>query len=222
VSTKTPSEEAGGDTAGPEYPLGTGERAQANDRLLSEHDVLCTLVTALVQGNRRWQLVVFPALFAFVLLASYGFYLIYNLVEDVDKMASSVHLNLGFMTERMTQISLNLDALTGSVRDISVNLDDLTGTVTAMNANVVTIAEQIRTLPPMLQAITDVDTHIASMDESMQWLNTNVGTMSTSIQTMNNQMAAMTQATQHISGNVSGLNQNIGRPMNFMNNLMPW
>jgi hypothetical protein len=32
----------------------------------------------------------------------------------------------------------------------------------------------------------------------------------------------MTAATQHISGNVSGLNQSIGRPMNFMNSMMPW
>ncbi len=197
-------------------------KGAAGGHALSDHEVLGALVTSLVQGNRRWQLVIFPSLFAFVLLASYGFFLIYSLVEDVDKMANSVYLNLGFMSERMGQVSQNLDVLTGSVRDISVNLDDLTGTVTAMNASVVGISGQMRTLPPMLDAMRDVNDRIASMDRSMSSLDTRIGGMSASVESMNHQMAAMTAATQHISGNVSGLNQNIGRPMNFMNSIMPW
>lgn len=198
------------------------EAGGVNGRALSDHEVLSALVTALVQGNRRWQMVVFPALFAFVLLAGYGFYLIYSLVEDVDKMANSVHLNMGFMAERMSQVSQNLDVLTGSVRDISVNLDDLTGTVTAMNTSVVSISGQMGTLPPMLDAMRDVNQRIASMDRSMSSLDARIGIMSASVESMNHQMAAITAATQHISGNVSGLNQSFGRPMGFMNSIMPW
>lgn len=222
MASKTPTDEGTCDVNAAECALDAERRTAGNGELLSDHDVLCALVTAMVQGNRRWQMVVFPALFAFVLLAGYGFYLIYNLVVDVDKMANSVYLNMGFMSDRMSQISQNLDALTGSVRDISVNLDDLTGTVTAMNANVVTISEQVTTMPPMLEAIRDVNVNIASMDESMASLDTRIGAMAASIQSMNGQMAAITLATQHISGNVSGLNQNIGRPLNFMNQMMPW
>jgi uncharacterized protein YoxC len=200
----------------------TSKKGTVQGQALSDHEVLGALVTSLVQGNRRWQLVVFPSLFAFVLLASYGFFLIYSLVEDVDKMANSVYLNLGFMSERMSQVSQNLDVLTGSVRDISVNLDDLTGTVTAMNTSVVGISGQMGTLPPMLDAMRDVNARIASMDRSMSSLDNRIGAMSASVESMNNQMGAITAATQHISGNVSGLNQNIGRPMNFMNSIMPW
>ena len=83
---------------------------------LTDREVLCALLSTMQHSSRNWQLVVFPSLFAFILLAGYGFYLIYNLVEDVDKMANSVYLNLGFVAERMTQISLNLDALTGSMQ----------------------------------------------------------------------------------------------------------
>ncbi len=188
-----------------------GHQGQA----LSDHQVLTTLVSALVESNRRWQIVVFPSLFAFVLLAAYGFYLIYNLVEDVDKMASSMSVNVGFMAERMGQISLNIDALTGSVREISVNLDDLTGTVTAMNGTIQSIAVQTQTMPPMLDAMQEVSARIASMDSR-------IGAMTTSIQHMDGQMSAITAATQHIGGNVSGINQSIGPPMNFMRNIMPW
>ena len=197
-------------------------RPSENGGLLSDRDALCTLLSIQQQSNRNWQLVVFPSLLAFILLAIYGFYLIYNLVEDVDKMASSVYLNLGFVAERMTQISQNLDALTGSVRDISVNLDDLTGTVTAMNGTVSTISVHMETLPPMLEAISDLDLRIGSMVSSIQSIEVRVGSMTASMLSMNNQMGAITVATQHLSGNVSGMNQSIGRPMNFMNSIMPW
>jgi methyl-accepting chemotaxis protein len=196
--------------AGAEHP-----KPDAGAQMLSDHDVLCALVTSLVQTNRRWQMMAFPAVLAFGLLAAYGFYLVYNLVEDVDKMATAVDINMGFMSGHMSQISHNLDALTGTVRDIAVNLDDLTGTVTGMNV-------KLDTLPPMLEAMRDMDVRIASMDDSMRSMDARAGAMTTSMQTLNNQMAAITAATQHISGNVSGLNQNIGRPMNFMNNIMPW
>lgn len=196
-------------------PAGRGE-------ILSEREALCALLTSLQQSNRRWQIVAFPAMFAFVLLATYGFYLIYSLVEDVDKMADSMYRNMGFIADRMNQVSLNLDALTGSVRDISVNLDDLTGTVTTMNVSMQTISTQLQTMSPMLIAMQGMDQRITSMDASMQSLDSGVGAMTTSVQSMNQQMGAMTVAAQMMTGSVSGLNQNIGRPMNFMNNIMPW
>jgi hypothetical protein len=223
MGTKTQHPDADAPAGGRADPAAQdGDTAAARAQIAFEHDILRNLVTSLVQSNRRWQLVVFPSLFAFILLAAYGFYLIYSLVEDVDKMANSVYLNMGFMSERMGQISQNLDALTGSVRDISVNLDDLTGTVTAMNLTVADISGQMQTLPPMLGAMREVNLRIGSMDESMQSLNGRIGTMNQSVQTMTGQMAAITAATQSIGGNVSGINQSFGRPMNFMNSIMPW
>jgi len=214
---KTPQENSSCDTAA-EPPCAGGVQEGGGGQkgtLLTEHDVLCRLVTALVQSNRRWQMVMFPLLFGFTLLAGYAFYLVVNLVQDIDTMARAVDVNMGFMSERMAQISRNLDGLTGSVRDISVNLDDLTGTVTAMNG-------KLDTLPPMLDSIRAVDGRIGSVDQSMRSLDARMGTMNGTLHFMNEHMAAVTAATQHISGNVSGLNQSIGRPMNFMNSLMPW
>jgi methyl-accepting chemotaxis protein len=223
VVTNTSNEETprqGGSTA--REGRGKARTGANGTSLLTDHDVLCTLVRSLEASTRRWQLVVFPSLFAFVLLAIYGFYLIFNLVEDVDRMADTVYLNMGFMSDRMSQISQNIDALSGTVRDISINLDDLTGNVTAMNATVLTISVQMATMPAMLEAIQDMDFHIQEMQVSMVSMDEGIGAMAGSIQVMNGQMAQITAATQHISGNVSGLNQSIGRPMNFMNSMMPW
>lgn len=194
---------------------GEEPRGGQNGPFPSERDVLCRLVAALVQSNRRWQIVMFPLLFGFSVLAGYMFFLILHLVNDIDTMARAVDVNMGFMSERMAQISRNLDGLTGSVRDISVNLDDLTGTVMAMNV-------KLDTLPPMLDSIRDVDLRIGSVDQTMRSLDGRMGSMNATLHTMNEHMAAVTAATQHISGNVSGLHQSIGRPMNFMNSIMPW
>jgi hypothetical protein len=214
---KTPQENSSCDTAAEPPCAGGVQEAGGGQKgaLLTEHDVLCRLVTALVQSNRRWQMVMFPLLFGFTLLAGYAFYLVVNLVQDIDTMARAVDVNMGFMSERMAQISRNLDGLTGSVRDISVNLDDLTGTVTAMNG-------KLETLPPMLESIRAVDVRIGSVDQTMRSLDGRMGTINGTLHFMNEHMAAVTAATQHISGNVSGLNQSIGRPMNFMNSIMPW
>jgi len=217
VASKTPSMDGTCDTsADPERtPAAEDPQRDGGPRMLSQHDVLCALVTSLVQTNRRLQMVAFPAMFAFVLLAGYGFYLVFSLVQDVHKMATAVDVNMTSMAGRMSQISQNLDALTGTIRDIAVNLDDLSGTVTAMNG-------KLDTLPPMLEAMRDIEGRMAAMDQSTRSMDAGVGAMTASMQTLNNQMAAITAAVQHISGNVSGLNQNIGRPLNFMNNMMPW
>ena len=188
----------------------------------SERGAIRELVCSMQASNRRLQLIVFPSVFAFALLAAYGFYMVSSLVEDVDKMATSIYLNMGFMAERMNQISNNLDELSGSVREISVNLDDLTGNMRIINGTLLKISEHVETLPPMLATMQSMDSSVRALDASVGSMDVNVGKMTTSVQSMNQQMAALTATTQHIGANVSGMNQSFGRPMSFMNSFMPW
>ena len=95
-----------------------------------------------------WQVVVFPAMTAFFILAAYGFYLIYNLVDDVHRIADSVGINMSIMAGQMQQVTLNLDELTGSVHSISVNLDDLTVRVRNMGETMEIISGNVETLQP--------------------------------------------------------------------------
>ena len=194
-----------------------GESQDSFDR-----GALKELVCSMQASNRRLQLIVFPSVFAFALLAGYGFYMVNSLVEDVDKMASSIYLNMGFMAERMNQISNNLDELSGSIREISVNLDDLTGNMRIINGTLLKISEQVETLPPMLETMKSMDSSVQALDASVGSMNANVGKMTASVQSMNQQMGALTATTQHIGANVSGINQSFGRPMSFMNSFMPW
>ena len=44
---------------------------------------------------KRWELIVYPSLFAFIILAAYGFYLVFSLAKDVHYLAISVDSNDG-------------------------------------------------------------------------------------------------------------------------------
>lgn len=170
----------------------------------------------------RWQVVVFPAVGAFFLLAAYGFFLIYHLVGDVHRVADAVEINMESMAAQMRQVSANLDELTGSVQNISVNLDDLTGTVRSMGDTLVVISSNVETLPPMLTHLGEMKTSMRLIDGHMADMNRNIEVMNGQVATMTNLMSSMTAATHYINQGVSGMNQNIGRPMSFMNSFMPW
>ena len=46
--------------------------------------------TTFEASARRWELVVYPSLLAFIVLAAYGFYLIYTLTGDISRLARSM------------------------------------------------------------------------------------------------------------------------------------
>jgi len=110
-------------------------------------DSMGRLSMAFETSARRWELIVYPSLFAFILLAAYGFYLIFNLAKDIHFLALSVDSNMNIM-------SSNLMTMTDSVSQLSAN-------VRTMSVSVESMANDVRTLEPML-------TSMDSMDESMK------------------------------------------------------
>lgn len=138
------------------------------------------LSAAFENSARRWELIVYPSLFAFILLAGYGFYLVYSLAKDVHYLAISV--------------DTNMTVLAGNMQSVSENMGQLTRNVREMNQTMVSIDRSVDNLDPML----------------------------TNMQQMGRSMESMSWATNNMRGDMSVLNQNIGRPMSFMNNVMPW
>lgn len=135
---------------------------------------------AFESSARRWELIVYPSLFAFILLAAYGFYLVFSLAQDIRFLATSVDANMTVLAANMRSISDNLGQMNATVRTMSVSVDAM--------------AKDMRTLEPML-------TNMNNMDRSMR---------------------DMVLNTAVIRDDMSVMNRNIGRPMNFMNSFMPW
>jgi hypothetical protein len=85
---------------------------------------------------RRWELIVYPSLFAFIILASYGFYLIYKLTTDADRitnqMDSMVH-SMVVVSEHMVQVANNLSTITGSMNTVAMEVSNQARSIDSMN-----------------------------------------------------------------------------------------
>lgn len=138
------------------------------------------LSQAFETSARRWELIVYPSLFAFIILAAYGFYLVFSLAKDVHYLAISVDSNMTVLASNMQAISDNVGQMSANVRTMAVSVES--------------ISRDVSTLEPML----------------------------TSMETMDQAIQSMTYSTANMRDDMRVMNQNIGRPMSFMNWFMPW
>lgn len=117
------------------------------------------LTNTFVASAKKWETVVYPALFCFVLLSAYGFYLIFSLTRDIS-----------IMTHEMVSISRNMNAISKDVHN----------------------------------------------------MNTVIEEQSAHIGEMNNHMRNVSISVNQMRYDISVMNSNVSRPMNFMNSYMPW
>ncbi|MEN8179251.1 MAG: hypothetical protein ABFS39_11650 [Pseudomonadota bacterium] len=122
------------------------------------------LSLAFESSARRWELIVYPSLFAFILLAAYGFYLIFSLAKDVHFLALSVDSNMNVMSSNLTTMTDSVVQLSANVRTMAVGVDSM--------------ANDVRTLEPML-------TSIDSMGESMKHMTRSTYNMQKDMRSMN-------------------------------------
>jgi len=82
--------------------------------------------------TRTLQIIVYPALVAFIILAAYGFYLVQSLTMDVKRltetiayMNTDIHDNLGAMTRTMGTMSGHMQQMVGSTDTMSSTLQNM-------------------------------------------------------------------------------------------------
>ena len=76
---------------------------------------------------RRWELVVYPSLLAFIVLAAYGFFLIYTLTNDVSRLANSMETVVTAMSEvatDMNTVSRHVTRISDNLGNIAVDVND--------------------------------------------------------------------------------------------------
>ena len=98
---------------------------------------------------RRWELVVYPSLLAFIVLAAYGFFLIYTLTNDVGRLARSIETmvvsmdnivtdlhavssNVGQISSTMHLVADDVGDGSGSMKDMLVKMDDMNKSMSVM------------------------------------------------------------------------------------------
>jgi hypothetical protein len=116
---------------------------------------------------RRWELIVYPSLFAFIILAAYGFYLVFSLAKDVHYLAISVDSN-------MTVLASNMQSMSDNMMQISNNVHKMASSVDAMETHV-------QTLEPMLANLNSMTDSLHSMTFTTATMRDDLGVMNRSI-----------------------------------------
>jgi len=168
-------------------------------------DALATLEIALTHftktfeaSARRWERVVYPGIVVLGLLGISGFWLIYSLTRDVHQLASHVdpkmERNLATMSDNLATLSGNVGVMTDEVSEMKTYIANLDSSILVMQEDMSHISTKLDTLPHLLFNISE----------------------------MNQTMKAMTANTAYMSRDMGMMNQNVGRPMSFMNSFSPW
>lgn len=107
------------------------------EHILSES--LNELTRTFTASTRRWEIVVFPAMFAFIILAIYGFFLINSLTQDVGSIAremNSINGTMQGVVVNMERQTLSIQEMNGYVRNMDVSISQMTHEVAVMNNSI--------------------------------------------------------------------------------------
>lgn len=89
------------------------------------------LATAFESSAHRWELMVYPSLFAFIILAVYGFFLIYSLTTDIAHMSR----NISQMTSVVERMTVDMDKMATDMDNLSpmrTSMDNMSTDIRSM------------------------------------------------------------------------------------------
>lgn len=151
-------------------PGDAAERTEVRDGQYS----MDRLSLAFETSARRWELIVYPTLFAFILLAAYGFYLVFSLAKDVHFLALSVDSNMSVMSSNLMTMTDSVGQLSANVRTMAVSVDSM--------------AQDVRTLEPMLTSMDAMEESIKAMTVSTHYIQRDMRGMNNNIQDVSRPM----------------------------------
>ena len=112
---------------------------------------------------RRWELVVYPSMLAFIILAAYGFFLIYKLTDDIGKIV----LQMDDISTSMVNINQNFSSTTNNMNTVSRNMvkmtkdvEEVTGYMKQMSQD---IKEQNQAMGAIVVSMRDMNRSVDSM-----------------------------------------------------------
>ncbi len=144
-----------------------------------ETDSIERLAIAFERSARRWEMVAYPAMVLFTLLAVFGFYKIYSVSENMRIMAERLQPQMGVHMDKLTT---SMESLTANVAQMSRNIDAMQHRVATMSADTKEMAEQMKVLSTMDQNIARMNQSVTAMTAHTDMMRWNMATMNRSIQ----------------------------------------
>ena len=90
------------------------------------------LATGFTESARRWEMIVYPTMVAFIILAGYGFFLIYSLTKDVHLVVQDMHK----ITTSMERIVVNMDTMSKNMVVMTQTVDSQSGSMKEMTYHI--------------------------------------------------------------------------------------
>ncbi len=174
----------------------------------------------------RWERLVYPSLLVMALLGLSGFYLIYNMTNDMKTLTRNVdpqmEFNLASMSNHMAELSKNIGTMTGQITVLVEKIDSMDSHIISMDQNIGTITGTIGQVKLSMDTMT---ADITEMNGSMRGMSINIADMDSSMKGMSLNIAEMSHAMRAMTVNTGSMTRDInqmGRPMDFMNSFTPW
>ena len=123
--------------------------------------------------TKRMQMLVYPAMVAFFILSAFGFFLIYSLTSDVNRMADTIAHMSGSLDNNMSSIS-------GDMNHMSSKMDSLVDSTSSMSGNLIDMtqntSEMVSSIGGMRTATYDMAASTNNMQRDMWSMNKNIST----------------------------------------------
>ncbi|MFK5914743.1 MAG: hypothetical protein QM484_10220 [Woeseiaceae bacterium] len=120
------------------------------------------LATGFTQSARRWEMIVYPSLVAFIILAGYGFFLIYSLTKDVHLVVQDMH-----------KITTSMERIVVSTDSISKNMVVMTQTLDGQSASMREMTYHVRgmnmSMNQMRHDMSNVSRPMSFMNDFLPW-----------------------------------------------------
>jgi hypothetical protein len=134
--------------------------------------------------GQRLQLIVYSALFAFIILAAYGYYLIFNLTHDVHSLSSDV----GQMTRSVNQMSMS----------VSSNMETIANSIIAMERSTTFMSQTVSsTMPEMSGNTTDMTKIAQQVADRIDGISSNIQVMSVGLVAMQRDLWSMNKTVSN-------------------------
>jgi hypothetical protein len=149
VEKAAASATAGAEQVNPQHPHApAGMLPQANpmDGMSSCMDKFRETFEA---SARRWELIVYPSLLAFIVLAAYGFYLIQSLTTDMGRIADRID----GMGDDMRVVSTSVVRMTDQMDVVTVQMSQISNRVASQDQSLRVVAGQMNQINQSTQAI---------------------------------------------------------------------
>lgn len=155
------------------------------------------------ESSKFWEKIVYPAMFAFIVLALYGFFLIYSLTSDIRRISMSfdpdMTAHMESLTKSVDSLTVDINTMTSEVKQMSANINNISGKMTALD-----------NLTPMLGELQSMDSSLGNMDAS-------VGGLDRSVYGLDNTVRDMKWDT----GSMRHDMRKMGKPLGVFNKFMP-